>query len=353
MTPLISILMPTFNRANWLAEALRTAIAQETQGKFDFEVVVIDNNSPDHTRETIEQIAAESPVPVKYVHSIPPGDAHTRNAGLPHCRGDWIAFMDDDELAEPTWLLNLFNTATQNDAQLVGGAVLLNLPQAEVEQLSLDVRRSLRERSSATCLGETRPCTDREFPGTDNLFIAREVLDKLVKFDTTCMDGTADYDFSVRAREAGFACWYTPDAVVRHRTPANRLTQEFIDWESYRSGVMLAIYDKKYKGISGLWKWFFLRTGQGLFVSLPRKLLAAITGNQHQADDAQIRVKRLLGYWRGFITLLAPQRFPMQTLNERIHFLKGRQVGVSKSQADKYDSVAGEAQAAKNQEVLA
>lgn len=334
--PFISILMPTYNRAQWLAEALRKAISQETKGKFDFEVVVIDNNSPDHTRETIEQIAAESPVPVKYVHSIPPGDAPTRNAGLPHCRGDWIAFMDDDELAEPTWLLHLFETATSNQAQLVGGAVLLDLPQEEVEKLSLDVRRSLRERSPATCDGHERPFEDREYPGTDNLFIAREVLEKLGEFNADVISGSSDYDFSVRARRAGFSCWFSPHAVVRHRTPANRLTQEFIDWDSYRSGVMLAFFDNKFDGKLAMLKWLVARWGQGLLVTLPRSLKAKLTGDQHAADDARIRWKRLAGFTRGALTLLAPWLFSNSSLQEQIDFARGREIGKPKSEPAKH-----------------
>lgn len=330
--------MPTFNRADWLAEALRTAIAQETNGEFEIELVVIDNNSPDHTRETIEQIASESPVPVKYIHSVPPGDAQTRNAGLPHCRGDWIAFMDDDELAEPTWLLNLLETATNNNAQLVGGAVLLDLPQVEVEKLSLDVRRSLRERSPATCQGSERPFGDREFPGTDNLFIAREVLEKLGQFDESVIKGTADYDFSVRAREAGFRCWYSPEAIVRHRTPANRLTQEFIDWDSYRSGVMLAFYDKKYGGKGLLAKRFIARWGQGLLVTLPKLIKAKGTGDHHAADDARIRWQRLAGFTRGSLSLLAPWLFSNSSLQEQIDFARGREIGKAQSEPNKHSA---------------
>jgi len=335
--PLISILIPTYNRADWLGDALKTATEQETDGRFTFEVVVVDNDSPDNTRETIEGIAAHAAVPVKYIHSTRRGDAQARNAGLPHCEGDYLAFMDDDELAEPTWLKTLYDVAVSNDAQLVGGAVLLDLPRQEVVKLSLDVRRSLRERSPDTCLGETRPCDSREFPGTDNLFFTREVLTQLGEFDESCMSGTADYDFSVRAREAGFRCWFAPEAIVYHRTPANRLSQEFIDWESYRSGVMLAIYDEKYKSKLGLWKWLVLRTGQGVAVTLPKRIVATLTGDNHKSADARIRWKRLIGYFRGFLTLVAPRLFPLSELNERIHFLKGRQVGqvALKQAADK------------------
>ncbi|QDS98998.1 glycosyltransferase family 2 protein [Adhaeretor mobilis] len=323
--PLISILIPTYNRADWLATALQSAVEQETAGRFTLEVIVSDNDSSDHTRETVHEFAATTEVPVKYVHATRSGDAQARNAGLPHCEGDWIAFMDDDELAKADWLQKLLEVALQDHAQLVGGAVHLDLPPEEVNQLSLDVRRSLRERSPDTCQGGTRPFTEREVPGMGNLLIAREVLNHLVEFDETVV--SSDYDFFVRARRAGFASWFAPEAIIYHRTPETRLSQEFIDWDSYRSGAMLAIFDEKYGGRRKLLKWMLLRAGQGALVTFPKWLRAKITGNTQLAVDVRIRGQRLAGYTRGFFTLIAPRWFSQHSLDERIDFLKGRLIG--------------------------
>ncbi len=106
-TTLISVVVPTFNRAEMLGEALQSLIRQDTQGAFSYELVVVDNASTDSTKTIIQRAAQESPVSVRYIYHTTPGDAPSRNRGLAEARGKWIAFFDDDELAAPDWLYQL------------------------------------------------------------------------------------------------------------------------------------------------------------------------------------------------------------------------------------------------------
>ena len=62
--PLISVIVPTYNRCHWLGGALESLFRQETGGDFSFEIVVVDNASSDATKETVERVAADAPVPV-------------------------------------------------------------------------------------------------------------------------------------------------------------------------------------------------------------------------------------------------------------------------------------------------
>jgi succinoglycan biosynthesis protein ExoM len=326
-TALISLLIPTYNRCAWLREALESAAQQRTGGEFALEIVVVDNNSSDETPLVVQQVAQVSDVPIHYVLWTSRGDAQARNGGLPHCRGDWIAFMDDDELAEPDWLSELFRVAREQQADLVGGAVLLDMPPDELSGLGIDVRRSLRERSAATIEGGTRPFRSREYPGTDNLLISRRVLETLGDFDENLMSGTADYDFSLRAHRHGFRCWFAPRAVVRHRCPAYRLTPEFIGWESLRSGIMLALYDGRYLGRLKLTAWMAARCGQGLLVHLPRWVRARASGDQARLSDQRIRLLRLKGYALSYLCEIAPRWFPRSALNAAYEFNQGRQIG--------------------------
>ena len=68
-TPLISVIIPTYNRSEMLSDALESLIHQENSGDFSYEIIVVDNASTDSTKTVVEQAAAKAPVPVRYVQT--------------------------------------------------------------------------------------------------------------------------------------------------------------------------------------------------------------------------------------------------------------------------------------------
>ena len=61
-------------------------------------------------------------------------------------RGNWLAFFDDDQWAEPGWLAELYRTAQEQEADCVGGAVFLDLPESVPLELGTRTRRSMSEK---------------------------------------------------------------------------------------------------------------------------------------------------------------------------------------------------------------
>ncbi len=108
--PLISIVICTCNRAEMLRECLESLIIQEHEG-FDIEIVVVNNGSTDATAEAIESCSRHSAIPLRGVFEGRRGQVQARMAGLAAARGEWIANFDDDQIAEPDWLQNLFDIA--------------------------------------------------------------------------------------------------------------------------------------------------------------------------------------------------------------------------------------------------
>lgn len=114
MSSLVSIILPTFNRARFLPEALSSIQAQVLG---DWELIVVDDGSTDGTRELIEREAAKQSQPLRYVHQQNQGAYAARNTGLDHARGDYIAFFDSDDLWLPEYLDRLVG-ALDNDTEL-------------------------------------------------------------------------------------------------------------------------------------------------------------------------------------------------------------------------------------------
>jgi len=133
----VSVVVCTYNRARLLAEALASLVRQQTGDRFQYEVLVVDNGSTDETPQVVAEAArlpaaaggrSSGPQSVRWVREPRPGVAAARNCGVGNARGRWIAFFDDDQIAEPDWLAHLVEVARRTGAACVGGTVRLQLP---------------------------------------------------------------------------------------------------------------------------------------------------------------------------------------------------------------------------------
>lgn len=95
MKPLVSILIPAFNAQNWIADTLRSAIAQTWEPK---EIIVVDDGSTDHTPEIARQFESDS---LRVVTQKNQGAAAARNKAFSLSRGDYIQWLDADDLLAP------------------------------------------------------------------------------------------------------------------------------------------------------------------------------------------------------------------------------------------------------------
>jgi glycosyltransferase involved in cell wall biosynthesis len=95
----VSVVIPTLNRADMLATTI-DRIEHQTVGRDNFEVLVIDNNSTDHTQSVLSQKTACFPNLRTFLQTKP-GAAATRNVGIRKAAGDLVLFIDDDIFSEP------------------------------------------------------------------------------------------------------------------------------------------------------------------------------------------------------------------------------------------------------------
>ena len=95
----ISAAIITFNRAEWLKDALTSLTKQTRQPD---EVVVVDNGSKDHTKDVV--LSFRDKLNIKYVYEPVRGIPHARNTAIRNATGDIIASIDDDCVADENWL---------------------------------------------------------------------------------------------------------------------------------------------------------------------------------------------------------------------------------------------------------
>ena len=97
-TILFSVIIPTFNRAELLLEAIESVLQQ---GADDCEIIIIDDGSTDYTNESINSLNNER---LKYYYQSNQGQSAARNLGVKKAKGRFIIFMDDDDYWLPDHL---------------------------------------------------------------------------------------------------------------------------------------------------------------------------------------------------------------------------------------------------------
>ena len=98
---LVSIIIPAYNRSGLILESILSSINQLYDST---EIIVVDDGSTDNTSETINKIALNSQVSIQYIYQQNSGQAIARNTGLAHAKGEFIQYLDSDDLLEPTKL---------------------------------------------------------------------------------------------------------------------------------------------------------------------------------------------------------------------------------------------------------
>lgn len=140
----VSVTVQTYNRSRLLVDCLSSLMNQKLEeGLPRYEIIVVDNNSIDDTWRTVKHIQdISNTVPLHYVFEKQQGLSHARNTSVVNARGKFVAFLDDDGIAESNWLLELWR-AIRSAPDLVC-AYGQTLPRWEVEPPAwLDTRFGL------------------------------------------------------------------------------------------------------------------------------------------------------------------------------------------------------------------
>ncbi len=119
----VAIVIPTLRRPEALARALGSAFRQKGLDRRVVEIVVVDNDPLGSAAATVARLSPDSPFPLTCVAAPRPGVATARNAGVAATVAPLIAFLDDDQEAEPGWLAALLVGQSATGADVVFGPI--------------------------------------------------------------------------------------------------------------------------------------------------------------------------------------------------------------------------------------
>lgn len=320
----ISVVVCTYNRAALLERALQSLVIQQCPPGLEYEIVIVDDGSTDQTAEIVREVKRCTDRRVVYIRENGRGISAARNTGVHAARSEWIAFTDDDQIAEPAWLWNLWFAQAKASAQCVGGARTLELPSHILLSLPRQTRLILGE---IPCAGELHACTRDSLLCTGNLLLKKNLIQKVGGFDESLTQGGEDTDLLMRLRNFGVTCWFTPHAVVRHIIPPYRLESGYLTWAATRGGDCFAVRDVREWG---RWKASIsaaARVGQAIGLHAPRVAWHRMLGQEAEYVASKCRCVRAIAYAkRVAATILAGNATAKHSARNVIEFRGERQM---------------------------
>lgn len=297
-TPIkVTVAIPTYNRAEFLRQTLAGIVAQQFPREH-FEVLVIDNNSTDHTRDVVAEFASATPAP-RHILETKQGLDYARNRAVAEARGEIILFADDDILVRPDWIAQmavpLLADAGARRIGAVGGEVIPVFPHGLPDWV--------REwHAPLSFRPDTGPLEPRQCPMGANLAFPRWVFDELGVFHTALDRAAGNYfsggdsEMIRRVRAAGYQVWFAPAAAVQHQMPANRTTFRYAARHAFDSARSRVIDRAGQPGAIG---YLAGRLAGNLAKALGFALLAGLNGlvfRTGPAKQSTVRAWRSCGY---------------------------------------------------------
>lgn len=242
-----SVIIPTYNRADELRETIRSIAKLEVDA--DWELVVIDNKSTDHTGAVVEAETASFPAPLRYVFEPEQGRYAAINTGIRAAKGAIIATTDDDARVERDWLTRAAAGLDALGCDYVGGKVfpiwtgprpdwIPDRPSRHWSVLALQDHGDKPLEFGVNGL---------PWPLGINTATRREAFARLDLFDNRLgrkagtLRNQAQREWHLRARTAGLRGFYVPDMIVHHVVESDRLQKRYFRRWFYWHGISRAI----------------------------------------------------------------------------------------------------------------
>jgi len=193
---LVSIILNIMNEEKNIADLLDSLVVQEPP----IEIVVVDANSRDRTREIVQRYVDKYPSVKMYIK--PGSRGLSTNYGISMATGEIIAITGGDCIANPFWIKELRKSIMEGNAVVAGRTINIGLKSwEELDRVELYYKG-----------------VDLSFPSC-NIAFRTDVIKSVGGFDTWFVTAE-DIDLNYRAVDAGNAIVYNPDAIIYHRTKA-------------------------------------------------------------------------------------------------------------------------------------
>jgi glycosyltransferase involved in cell wall biosynthesis len=301
MSVQISAIICTRNRADYLRKAVQSLVDQ-TLSKDLYEIIVVDNGSTDNTGQVVEEFDSPN---LRYIYEPVPGLSKARNTGWQNAQGEYIAFLDDDAVADPHWLeryVSAFRTSEVMPGSIGGRAN----PIWEIPQPDWLSDRMLTILSVYHWSDEFAPLKDDQWVAGCNIAYPREVLEEIDGFredlgriGNRLLSGEESF-VRLQLDKRGYASMYHPDIIIGHHVSPGRLQKSWFRRHGYGAGQTEA-FMLQFEQELPLTKRMMLAAKQIIRI-VPRLPLMVFAPDPAQRFRRQYQVIEALGFlsviWR-------------------------------------------------------
>ncbi|MGD1701971.1 hormogonium polysaccharide biosynthesis glycosyltransferase HpsE [Dapis sp. BLCC M229] len=236
-----TVAIPTYNGEDRLPEVLDRLKLQINTENFSWEVIVVDNNSTDTTAQVVAAYQAKWPkfIPLRYAFAPKQGAAFARQRAVEKARGEFIGFLDDDNLPDPEWVAQAY-TFGKNNPQVgafgsqIHGYFFEQNSESELPKRFKEIACFLAiiERGSKPHLYEPKK---KMLPPGAGVVVRKQAWEENVP-KTLFLNHTGkkaglaceDLEVLIHIQQAGWQIWYNPAMVVYHRIPNSRLKRDYL-----------------------------------------------------------------------------------------------------------------------------
>lgn len=238
--PKFTVAIRVYNAADRLPALLEALKAQTDATAFDWEVLIVDNCSTDNTAEIVQQFQADWPLrgPLRYCLEIQQGAIFARQRAIQEARGEWIGFLDDDNLPRADWVaachaFSLTNPKTGACGSQIHGQFEIE-PPPNFDRIAQFL--PVIERDHAVCFTEGLYARKQVLPPGAGLMIQRrawlETVPERLNLSGPIGNGLAakgeDTEALSHMKQAGWEIWFNPEMHITHLIPQWRFERDYL-----------------------------------------------------------------------------------------------------------------------------
>jgi glycosyltransferase involved in cell wall biosynthesis len=301
-----TVIICTYNRAKNLPQCVDHLARQQDTEEFTWEVLIVDNNSSDETREVVTSMADKYPMPVLYAFEPQQGLNYARNTGVKLSEGRYFCYVDDDILVSPDWLSSLYHALEDHDADAVGGRIHLD-PNIQIPPwIPSEAKGFLGFQD----FGEESFQMDgiTQYPFGGNMSFNRRVVEKIGVFNpklgrkgegrkrSELFKGAETDYFHRLAGTENPRIFYEPRAIVYHQVLPHQLEKKYFLTLHYNAGQQKAFHDE------ASYQRSFLGIPLFIFPQFMRSVVRYLALLLRKGPDQAFRQLMTIGHFLGMIS---------------------------------------------------